>query len=57
MDRLNRRDWLFIAVCVAVFAAALAIALTNFSRAFPEASIDFKVDRGGSRVVAERVLT
>src|SRR6266550_4190974 len=56
MDRLTRRDWLFIAVCVALFAASLAIALTNFSRAFPEASIDFKVDRGASRVVAERVL-
>jgi membrane protease YdiL (CAAX protease family) len=57
MDRLNRRDWLFIAICVVLFAATLTIALTNFSRAFPEASIDFKVDRGGSRAVAERVLT
>ena len=56
MDRLNRRDWLFIAVCVALFAISLGIALTNFSRAFPEASIDFKVDRGAARVVAERVL-
>ena len=56
MDRLTRRDWLFIAVCIALFAASLAIALTNFSRAFPEASIDFKVDRGASRVVAEHVL-
>jgi membrane protease YdiL (CAAX protease family) len=56
MDRLNRRDWLFIGVCVALFAIALMVALTNFSRAFPEASIDFKVDRGASRVVAEGVL-
>src|ERR1043166_4079512 len=56
MDRLNRRDWFFIAVCVVLFAITLGIALTNFSRAFPEASIDFKVDRGASRVIAERVL-
>ncbi|HEY2093119.1 MAG TPA: CPBP family glutamic-type intramembrane protease [Thermoanaerobaculia bacterium] len=56
MDRLNRRDWLFIGACVALFAIALVVALTNFTRAFPEASIDFKVDRGASRVVAERVL-
>ncbi|HEX7190647.1 MAG TPA: CPBP family intramembrane glutamic endopeptidase, partial [Thermoanaerobaculia bacterium] len=56
MDRLNRRDWLFIAVCVALFAITLGIALTNFTRAFPEASIDFKVDRDKSRVVAEQVL-
>lgn len=56
MERLNRRDWLFIAVCAALFAIALAVALTYFSRAFPEASIDFKVDRGAARVVGERVL-
>jgi membrane protease YdiL (CAAX protease family) len=56
MDRLNRRDWLFIAVCTALFAITLGVALTNFSRAFPEASIDFKVDRGAARVIAERVL-
>ncbi|HEY2321526.1 MAG TPA: CPBP family intramembrane glutamic endopeptidase, partial [Thermoanaerobaculia bacterium] len=56
MDRLNRRDWFFIAVCVVLFAVSLGIALTNFSRAFPEASIDFRVDRGASRLIAERVL-
>jgi membrane protease YdiL (CAAX protease family) len=56
MDRLTRRDWLFIAVCIALFAGSLAIALTNFSRAFPEASIDFKVDRGAARIAAGRVL-
>jgi len=56
MDRLNRRDWVFIAVCVVLFAISLGIALTNFSRAFPEASIDFKVDRNASRAIGERVL-
>lgn len=30
--------------------------MTNFTRAFPEASIDFKVDRKASRAVAEKLL-
>jgi membrane protease YdiL (CAAX protease family) len=56
MDRVNPRDWSFIAVCAAVFAISIAITLTNFSRAFPEASIDFRFDRNASRPIAERVL-
>ncbi len=56
MEKFTRRDWLLIAICIAVFAVSLAIALTWFSRAFPEASIDFRYDRTSSRVLAERVL-
>jgi membrane protease YdiL (CAAX protease family) len=56
MERLTRRDWIFLAICIAVFAASLAIAMTYFTRAFPEASIEFKYDRGASRSLAERVL-
>jgi membrane protease YdiL (CAAX protease family) len=56
MEKLSRRDWTFLAICVAVFAISLAVVLTNFSRAFPEASIEFRYDRSASRTLAERVL-
>ncbi len=56
MEKFTRRDWLLIAICIAVFAVSLAVALTWFSRAFPEASIDFRYDRTASRALAERVL-
>lgn len=51
--RLNRRDWLFIAVCAALAAVAIVVVARYFSTAFPEASIDFKYDRNGSKRVAE----
>ena len=56
MEKLTRRDWTFLAICIAVFATSLLVALTNFSRAFPEASIEFRYDRSASRAIAERVL-
>ncbi len=56
MEKFTRRDWILIAICIAVFAVSLAVALTWFSRAFPEASIDFRYDRTASRALAERVL-
>lgn len=56
VERFDRRDYLFLAICIVVFAVSLAIALTNFTRAFPEASIEFKFDRKASRGLAERFL-
>src|SRR5512143_1266740 len=56
MEKLTKRDWTLIAVCSAIFAISLAISLNWFSRAFPEASIDFKFDRTASRQIAGRVL-
>jgi membrane protease YdiL (CAAX protease family) len=55
-DRLTRADWLFLAVCAAVVAASLFVAVNWFGEAFPEASIDFKYDRGSSLRVAEPIL-
>lgn len=43
--RFDRRDRTFIAVCLAVIVAGAAVGRAGFSRAFPEASIDFKVTR------------
>src|SRR3954451_21650826 len=55
-ERLSRRDWLFLAICAAIFAGSLYVILNWFTAAFPEASIDFRYDRSASRPLAERVL-
>ena len=54
--RLNRADWLFLAVCAAVVAAALFVVVNWFGEAFPEASIDFRYDRANSLGVAQPLL-
>ncbi len=56
MTRLTRRDRVLIAICIAVAAACSAIIARYFHSAFPEASIDFKVDRNSSRPIAEKLL-
>ncbi|HKO58660.1 MAG TPA: hypothetical protein VJ276_22530, partial [Thermoanaerobaculia bacterium] len=55
-ERLTGRDWIFIGVCAAIFAASLFVALRWFPSAFPEASIEFEYDRNASLPLAERVL-
>src|SRR5205823_12881209 len=44
-DRLNRADYRFLAVCLALLAGTTWFSVRNFYRAFPEASIDFRVSR------------
>lgn len=56
MIRFTRRDLVFIAICLVIFAGGLSIGLRYFNEAFPEASIDFKVDRGASRAIATEFL-
>ena len=56
MERLTRRDWALVAICIVVFAVSLFIVLKYFSRAFPEASIEFRYDRKSSTAIAERLL-
>ncbi|HEX6095706.1 MAG TPA: CPBP family intramembrane glutamic endopeptidase [Thermoanaerobaculia bacterium] len=56
MQRLSRKDWTLIAICLAVAAGCVAIVARSFQTAFPEASIDFKVDRNSSRPIAEKLL-
>lgn len=55
-EQLTRGDWLLIAVCLAVAAVSLFVVVNWFGEAFPEASIDFRYDRGSSEPLAERVL-
>lgn len=56
-ERLTRRDWVLIAVCCAVAALSLFIIFNWFNAAFPEASIDFRYNRGTSLPLAQAVLT
>ena len=56
MEKLDRKDLRFILICVAVIAAGGAITLGLFRRAFPEASIEFRVNRQEARAVAEKFL-
>ncbi len=56
-ERLQAPDFRFILTCLLLFVAATWYSTHNFYRAFPEASIDFRVNRDGGRSVAESFLT
>src|SRR5271154_3227138 len=56
LERLERRDVRFIALCLLAIAVGAAVTAALFHRAFPEASIEFKVNRGQARVLAEKLL-
>jgi hypothetical protein len=55
-ERLRASDYRFIAVCLVLFAGAAWYSAGNFYRAFPEASIDFRVSRDDAQVLAGRFL-
>jgi membrane protease YdiL (CAAX protease family) len=55
-ERFDASDYRFIAICLALAAAAAWYSARNFYRAFPEASIDFRVNREDGRVLAEQFL-
>ena len=56
-ERLHAPDFRFIVICIALFGATTWFSAGNFYRAFPEASIDFKVSRDEARKVADRFLS
>jgi hypothetical protein len=56
MERLDRKDIRFILVCALVIAAGAVVTGALFRRAFPEASIEFRVNRYQARVLAEGLL-
>jgi membrane protease YdiL (CAAX protease family) len=55
-EQLTRRDWLLIAACVAIAAVSIFVVVNWFGAAFPEASIEFRYDRGSSEKLAAGVL-
>src|SRR6516164_4524061 len=54
--KLTSRDYRIIGIVIVVAAASLAISVKYFWRAFPEASIEFKVSREQSARLAEKFL-
>ena len=56
LERFDRSDYRFLLVCGLILVAGVTIGLLWFDSAFPEASIEFKVGRGESRLVAEDFL-
>src|SRR5579884_3651216 len=56
LERLAARDYRFIVVCLALLAGTAWFTSRNFYRAFPEASIDFRVNRDQSGDIASRFL-
>jgi membrane protease YdiL (CAAX protease family) len=55
-DRLNRADYRYLAVCLVLLAATTWFSVRNFYRAFPEASIDFRVNRAEGQSLAAAFL-
>src|SRR5262245_61694769 len=56
-ERLELSDYRFLAICLALLAVTAWFSVNNFHRAFPEASIDFRVNREGAREIAARFLS
>jgi hypothetical protein len=55
-ERFVPADYRFIAVCLALLAACVWFTAGNFYRAFPEASIDFRVSRAEAQTRAQQFL-
>jgi hypothetical protein len=55
-ERLQRADYRFIGVCLALLAASTWFSVRYFYLAFPEASIDFRTGRAEAKSLAERFL-
>src|SRR5512132_3648864 len=57
MEKFDGKDRRFLLACVAVIIVGAALTALLFKRAFPEASIEFRVNRSQARVAGERFLT
>jgi membrane protease YdiL (CAAX protease family) len=55
-ERFTAKDYRFLAVCAVLLAGATWFSLRNFYRAFPEASIDFHVNRAQGEAIAAQFL-
>jgi membrane protease YdiL (CAAX protease family) len=57
LERLRASDYRFLAICLTLLAVTVWFSLNHFHQAFPEASIDFKVNREEARAIGEKFLT
>jgi membrane protease YdiL (CAAX protease family) len=56
-ERFTAPDYRFLAICAVLLAGATWFSVRNFYRAFPEASIDFRVNRAQGETIASQFLT
>jgi hypothetical protein len=56
-ERLRPADFRFLLVCLLLLAGTVWFSARYFYRAFPEASIDFRVTREQARALAEKFLS
>ncbi|HEV8611534.1 MAG TPA: CPBP family intramembrane glutamic endopeptidase [Thermoanaerobaculia bacterium] len=56
MEKFNSRDRRFLIACVAIIVVGTALTSLLFKRAFPEASIEFRVNRSQARLAGEKFL-
>lgn len=56
LERLNARDRRFIGACLGMIAVGALVTAVLFRRAFPEAQIEFRVNRGQARQLGEKLL-
>ncbi len=56
-ERLRGADYRFITICMVLLAGTTWFSARNFYRAFPEASIDFKVSRDDAQTLAGKFLS
>lgn len=57
LEKLTAGDYRFIVICAVLLGGTAWYTSRNFFRAFPEASIDFRVNRDDAREIASRFLT
>jgi membrane protease YdiL (CAAX protease family) len=57
MEKLRAADYRYIVICLALLAGTAWYTARNFYRAFPEASIDFRVNRDEARELARQFLS
>lgn len=55
-ERLRPADYRYLGVCLALLLGAIWYSADNFYRAFPEASIDFRVTRNDAQHLAQQFL-
>jgi len=55
-ERFRASDYRFLVICLAILAGTVWYSTRNFFRAFPEASIDFRVSRDDAQGIAARFL-
>ena len=51
-ERFTAPDYRFLAICAVLLAGATWFSVRNFYRAFPEASINFRVNRAQGESIA-----